>query len=97
MYSTFYLFHVANAKDFMRGKAPAELEQIGPFVFQKQLKRKVFGFNEDETEINFQTNVYFKYRPDLSNETAIDQNITMVNLPLAVSDIRNERKTATTS
>ena len=85
MYSTFHLFHVRNAEDFMKGKAAADLEQVGPFVFAKRLQRKVYDFPNNATEVVFRTSVYFKYLPELSNGSAIDQNITMLNLPLAVS------------
>ena len=86
MYQKYHFFHVRNAEEFLRGKAPADLEQVGPFTFGKKLHRKIYGFTDNDTEITFRTTTYFKYLPDLSNDTAFDQNITILNLPLAVSE-----------
>jgi hypothetical protein len=85
MFSTFHLFHIKNPTEFMNGKAAAELEQVGPFVFSKKLVRKIYGFSENDTQITFRTSIYFHFLPELSDMTAFDQNITMLNLPLAVS------------
>ena len=85
MFTTFHLFHVKNADAFLKGKEDAQLEQVGPFTFKKRFKRKIYGFSPDETEIMFRTSVYFHYVPQMSNQAVMDQNITILNLPLAVS------------
>lgn len=85
MFSKFYLIHVKNPKDVLKGRV-ADLEQVGPFTFAKKLHRQVYGFENNETEITFRTSTTFHYLPELSNDTAIDRNITILNLPMAVSD-----------
>lgn len=88
MYSKFHMFHVRNAEQFLKGKEPADLEQVGPFTFGKKLQRKIYAFTHNDTEITFRTTTFFKYLPEMSNDTAFDQNITILNLPMAVCFVR---------
>lgn len=84
-YTTFRLFHVKNPEDVMRGILPVQLEEVGPFVFQKIKRQEILGFDEEKTELSFRTWEYYHYRPELSNHEALDQPITTLNLPHAAA------------
>lgn len=84
-FTTFRLFHVKNPGDVMRGILPVHLEEIGPFVFQKIKKQEIIAFHDNNTELSFRTWEYYHYRPELSNDAALDQPITTLNLPHAAA------------
>ena len=63
----------------------AELEQLGPFTFQKKIHRDIKGFSDDGLELTFKTTNRMYFRPELSNLADFDKNITTLNVPFAVS------------
>jgi len=61
----------------------AELEQLGPFTFQKKIHRDIKGFSDDGLELTFKTTNRMYFRPELSNLADFDKNITTLNVPFA--------------
>ena len=84
-YTTFRLFHIVNPDEVMRGVLPVHLKEIGPFVFEKIKRQEIIAFHNNETELSFRTWEYYHYRPELSNDAALDQPITTLNLPHAAA------------
>lgn len=94
LFSRFYLFDVTNADEVLQGK-DAHLREVGPFTFEKKITRDIKGFSDDGLEISVVTKSHFHFRPDLSNMKAFEENITIVNAPLAVSFIVHNNQSVT--
>jgi hypothetical protein len=85
LFTKFYLFDITNADEVLEGK-DAILREVGPFTFEKKMTRDVKGFSDDGLEVKVVTTTHMYFRPDMSDMDAFETNITVLNVPLAVSN-----------
>ena len=78
-----YLYNITNPDDFLKGKKPV-FEEKGPYIFDQTMTRRIHGWEENETLINFEVFKSFKFNPHLT-EHSLNDKITVLNFPLLVS------------
>lgn len=79
----YYLFNVKNPDEVVSGAYPV-IEERGPYVFREVFKYEIDGWNENQTLITYRKRKFYYFDAELSNGTLQD-NITIINLPLIVS------------
>ncbi|XP_023223572.1 lysosome membrane protein 2-like isoform X1 [Centruroides sculpturatus] len=83
MYDKFYFFNVTNYKEVEEKNAKPKLQEVGPYTFQKFIKKEIVFQTEDT--ITYREKTSYVFHKELSSG---DQNekIYLINLPVVAVD-----------
>ena len=69
---TFYIFNVTNAEEIKSSGAVPQLQQIGPFVFNLDVKKFEVNFTDSDQKVSFRENIgYFFDRQHSVNDLSL--------------------------
>ncbi len=83
IYRKYYIFHVLNADEVVKGKEKPKLLERGPYVFREEMQKKNVSFLEDDTLINYSPMSTLYYEANMSNGSLSDI-VTFINVPVLV-------------
>ena len=84
LYVHVYLFNLTNAQSVAEGSEELQLQEVGPYFYYDNREKVIY--EDDGDTITYLPRSLFQFSPERTAEgLSLDDRITTVNIPLAVS------------
>ncbi|ODM91639.1 Sensory neuron membrane protein 1 [Orchesella cincta] len=87
VYMKLYLFNVTNADEVTLGALP-KFEELGPFVFLKNMTKINITVDEDADTSTYWVYNSFQYSESLSVNISLQEKVTLINVPFVSAAIK---------